>query len=902
MSLVAGKRAQPLSDSIFLWPWAVYKADYHKIKDVNGLDAYFFVRFLRMMLRVLIPIWLISWVILLPVDSVGTTSGTSDSLTQFQFGNIGPGQQDRHWAHLVLVWAFTIWIWWNIRHEMSHFVTTRQRWLIDPENATAQANTMLVTGVPQRYLTEAAIKDVFSYLPGGVAKVWLNRDLKDMPDLYERRLEACKILESAETSLLNTAIKLHNKRIKKEAKAAKKSGKIVATADEQRLTDGSIIDTERGDALSLAERLVPQKKRPTRRLPLLSFLPSLPLIGTQVDSIEWAREEIAVTGAALRSGRRTLAREVERMSTSRDSRDSETGSADGHGHVSDHGHAGEDAEAVKPNPETSLTYPPLNSAFVLFNEQIAAHMAAQALTHHSPYRMAHKYLHVAPADIIWGNLNMNPYEMKIRTAISWCLTVGLIIVWAFPVAFIGAVSNIHSLCSTYGWLAWVCGLPPVIVGIISGILPPALLAILMMLLPIVLRLMARFEGMPTRSSVELSLMTRYFLFQVIHSFLIVTLSSGIIAALPQLVEDTNSIPSMLASNLPKASTFFLTYIILQGLSGSASGFLDIISLAIYYVKLYLMGSTPRSIYNIKYSLNSVQWGTAFPSVTLLVVITVAYSIISPIINGLAVATFFLLYQLWKYRFLWQLGQPRADETGGMFFPKAIQHVFVGLYLQLVCLAALFFLAQNGSKKPSAVPEGALTIVLIAFTAFFHIIINNSYGPLIDYLPLTLAGQDLELKDSNRAVTEQVLRENASATSLDAEQQEKRQGEGQQVRSRRESSHPGKARVDTKEYATRESDEIADATGDVDVEQGVIQAASEDDLLGVDEEDGPKDFYHPATVEPQMTIWIPKDPLGLGEAEENVNREKGIAASTENARMDGKGHVDVLGAPPEDGSR
>ena len=59
---------------------------------------------------------------------------------------------------------------------MGHFVHTRQRWLIDPANSsTAQANTLLVTGVPQRYLTEAALKNLFSYLPGGVAKVWLNR-------------------------------------------------------------------------------------------------------------------------------------------------------------------------------------------------------------------------------------------------------------------------------------------------------------------------------------------------------------------------------------------------------------------------------------------------------------------------------------------------------------------------------------------------------------------------------------------------------------------------------------------------------------------------------------------------------------------------------------------------------
>ena len=59
---------------------------------------------------------------------------------------------------------------------MQHFVVTRQKWLIDPRNAqSAQASTVLITGIPQRYLTEAALTELFSVLPGGVRKVWINR-------------------------------------------------------------------------------------------------------------------------------------------------------------------------------------------------------------------------------------------------------------------------------------------------------------------------------------------------------------------------------------------------------------------------------------------------------------------------------------------------------------------------------------------------------------------------------------------------------------------------------------------------------------------------------------------------------------------------------------------------------
>lgn len=399
-------------------------ADYRDIKDKNGMDAYFYVRFLRMIVRILVPIWLISWLILLPTTSVGTTVGAHSGLDRFIFGNVAPDKQSRYAAHIILAWFFTIWIWWNIRYEMKHFVTTRQKWLIEPKNVSSpQASTVLVTGVPRRYLTESALTNLFSHLPGGVAKVWLNRDLKEMPDLYERRLKAAKKLESAETNLLNTAVKLHNKKVKKEAKAAKKDkrGSVdTTTTDGRPLTDPSIVDVEQGD-VSLAEKLVPKKKRPTHRLPPFGFLPfGLPLMGKKVDSIEWARQEIKETNDALKQARRTLARDV---ANSSNLPQPETNHPD----------------ALKADPASAQTYQPLNSAFVLFNQQIAAHMAAQVLTHHMPYRIQAAGVGVAPDDVIWSNLNMNPYEARIRSAISWAITIGLIIVWAIP-----GTSRVHA--------------------------------------------------------------------------------------------------------------------------------------------------------------------------------------------------------------------------------------------------------------------------------------------------------------------------------------------------------------------------------------------------------------------------------------------------------------------------
>ena len=59
------------------------------------------------MVRLMLPIWLISWAVLLPLTSVNTGVPGDSGLDMFIFGNIGTTDQDRYAAHLILTWIFT---------------------------------------------------------------------------------------------------------------------------------------------------------------------------------------------------------------------------------------------------------------------------------------------------------------------------------------------------------------------------------------------------------------------------------------------------------------------------------------------------------------------------------------------------------------------------------------------------------------------------------------------------------------------------------------------------------------------------------------------------------------------------------------------------------------------------
>jgi hypothetical protein len=413
-----------------------------------------------------------------------------------------------------------------------------------------------------------------------------------------------------------------------------------------------------------------------------------------------------------------------------------------------------------------------------------------------------------------------------------------------------------------------------------------------------MRVLARMEGIPQRTGVELSLMDRFFLFQVINGFLVVSLSSGIIAALPGLVNNPSSVPTLLAQNLPKASTFFLTFIILQGLSGTAGGFLQAVPLAFYYIKITLLGSTPRSVYKIKYSPRTSNWGTLFPSTTLLVVITFGYSIISPIINGLAFAAFFLFYMLYKYLFTWVNDQPLSSDTGGLFFPKALQHLFVGLYVQQICLCVLFFLAQGSTHKPSAIPEGALMIVLILFTAFVQNTILNSYGPLLKYLPLTL----VDRAHNGQTVVEQEAPPNADAPQTLPSSSDIKVTDYAHYADYANGSTSGPVQQPSEVASLPHPDVVDDSAVERAETSSFTDESSSSACVRPVEAEGATDFSHPAAVEAQRMIWLPKDHLGLVHEIEQDLASKDILYSTEGAEMNSKGHVDVSLAPPEEARR
>lgn len=88
----------------------------------------------------------------------------------------------------------------------------------------------------------------------------------------------------------------------------------------------------------------------------------------------------------------------------------------------------------------------------------------------------------------------------------------------------------------------------------------------------------------------------------------------------QIINEPNQVTSLLAENLPKASNFYVSYFILQGLGVGSECIAQILEILLFTFLGRLLDRTPRQMYKRYTKLAGLGWGTEYPVYTLLAVI------------------------------------------------------------------------------------------------------------------------------------------------------------------------------------------------------------------------------------------------------------------------------------------
>lgn len=469
-----------------------------------------------------------------------------------------------------------------ITRETIYFINLRHAYLLAPFNAAKiSSRTVLFTQVPAEYLSVEKLRQLFG---SSFKRCWLATDCKELEDQVKTRDKTALKLEGAEIKLSQAA----NKRRLKSEKKVEKSEK----------TKARISDTQDEESGASASPWQEKKDRPTHRLG------KIPLIGKKVDTIEWARSELE-----------TSIPQIEKSQA---------------GHLKAEG-------AVLP------------AVFVEFTTQQAAEAAFRRLTPNKSPHMTPRAISVTPSEIVWKNLKLKKAEWKSRRIATTTFIVLMIIFWSIPVAVVGAISNINYLTNLVPFLSFINKIPTVILGVVTGLLPSVLLSVLMSLVPIVCRCksyecslpmkvlsnhesgMAKLGGEVTLPGVEMKTQNWYMAFQVIQVFLVTTFASGAASVVTQIINSPGSATTLLAENLPKASNFYISYFIVQGLGIAAGNLLNIGSLAMLVVVGKFLDKSPRKMFKRYITLAGLGWGSLYPKIGNLGIIG-TYPSCSPLIN------------------------------------------------------------------------------------------------------------------------------------------------------------------------------------------------------------------------------------------------------------------------------
>lgn len=214
-----------------------------------GLDAYFFLRYLQALLVIFVPIACVVIPVLIPINYVGgmgqsvvanisnssQTTQIPTGLDTLAWGNLAPVNAHRRWAHLILALLVVVWVCGVFFAELRVYIKVRQDYLASAEHRLrASANTVLVSSIPEKWLTEEALRGLFDVFPGGIRNIWLTRDFTKLLDKIQKRDTIHGQLEAAESDLIRAAKKEQLKHREREEKRARRRQRIKAPTKEEK--------------------------------------------------------------------------------------------------------------------------------------------------------------------------------------------------------------------------------------------------------------------------------------------------------------------------------------------------------------------------------------------------------------------------------------------------------------------------------------------------------------------------------------------------------------------------------------------------------------------------------------------------------------------------------------------
>ncbi|XP_009357481.1 calcium permeable stress-gated cation channel 1 [Pyrus x bretschneideri] len=619
------------------WMPAALRMPEPELIDHAGLDSAVYLRIYLIGLKIFVPIALLAWAVLVPVNYTNITldlekikNVTSSDIDKLSISNV-PDESPRFWSHIVMAYAFTIWTCYVLLKEYEKVANMRLHFLAAEERRPDQF-TVLVRNVPpdSDESTSELVEHFF---------------LVNHPDHYLTH----QVVYNANSL----------------AKLVKKKKKML-------------------NWLVYYRNKLSRSKTATRPLKKTGFLG---LWGKKVDAIEHYETEIE-----------KLTNQI-----------------------------AEEKERVAHDPKSIMP-----AAFVSFKTRWGAAVCAQTQQSRNPTIWLTEWA-PEPRDVYWPNLAVPYVQLTVKRLIMGVAFFFLTFFFMIPIAIVQSFASLEGIEKAAPFLKPVVE-AKFIKSVIAGFLPGIALKLFLIFLPKILMIMAKFEGYPSKSSLERRAASRYYLFSLVNVFLGSIIAGTAFEQLDSFIhQSATEIPKTIGVAIPMKATFFITYIMVDGWAGIAAEILMLKPLIIYHLKNFFLVKTDK---DREEAMNpgSIGFNTGEPRIQLYLLLGLVYATVTPTLLPFIIIFFGLAYVVFRHQIINVYNQ--EYESAAAFWPDVHGRIITALIISQLLLFGLLSTKKAAQSTP-------FLIALPVLTLWFHRYCKGRFEPAFKRYPL----QEAMMKDT-----------------------------------------------------------------------------------------------------------------------------------------------------------
>ncbi|RKP31817.1 DUF221-domain-containing protein [Metschnikowia bicuspidata] len=619
----------PDPEGLFNWIFPLWRRKSKDYLDL-GLDAYFFLRFIRFLLLFFIISGFVNLSVLIPVNAT-SSNDTANGLDKFSIFNVSRREADRLNFHFVCS-VFTIALFeMMIRREFKYIADVRQKHMNSSLHRSKVSSRVILLGnVPEEYRSIAALNQLFSQFPGGLEHIWL----LDEYHKYERHNlyanEAVLEMESFLTALLSSDKTLLDGDIPKQPVMERVMKKLFYPP------------------IILPIKLKPISKQATYvRIPGIF---RMFMLQKRVSLVSWSLHTLEISAIALEE-------RIAKLSTG------------------DYEKMDKAFLMFKTQESAYMAHQTLLSPEYGKMDDSLVEVDRNDIIWHNLMRKT-GVMSIMVNHIINGMI-----------IILTCLYV-------VPVSLITLVSQIPLLTQLLPFMGFLKKLPREVGSILSSFLPTLMLSFLTDVQLTVFRILLLMKGHCTGAEIELDLQLWYFVFVFVQQFLVVSVLTSLVVVFVNVVEKPASIPILLAENIPMSAIFFFKFLSVKAFALCGSNFVRLRSLLRWVVITKWVDRTPRQASIRTKQLMRIQWGAVYASFSVYAAIGIIYSTIAPFVSLFMIFLLILFMLYYKHALRYMYSRENSSETNGRLYPRALFQLYTGIYCLEFCMIGILLSLRN----------------------------------------------------------------------------------------------------------------------------------------------------------------------------------------------------------------